>query len=159
MSHLKSGFVLTEAVIAVTVATVVIVVLSGTFNLALKSALSNMAKIQAAYLAEEGIEAVRLLRDNSWNTNIATHPTGTTFYLTWSAGTWQSSNNGTFIDNLFERKIVLDDVSRDSGQNIVTSGGANDPNTKKVTVTVSWLGRGATTTRSLSTYLTNVFNN
>jgi len=44
---------------------------------------------------------------------------------------------------------------RDSNSNIVESGGTNDPNTKKVTVTVSWEERGRDHKLEIFTYLTN----
>ena len=44
---------------------------------------------------------------------------------------------------------------RDGTDNIVESGGADDPNTKKVTATVSWEERGRSHSIELITYLTN----
>ncbi len=148
-----------EAVIAIAVCMVVLVGLSSVFNLMLKSALAGTAKIQAAYLEEEGLEAMRLLRDNSWDANIASRPADSGFYLVFDSGVWQITDANNPIDNIFERKITLADVYRDGAQNIVSTAGTLDPNTKKVTVSVSWSDRGVTIVRSLSTYLTNVFKN
>lgn len=148
-----------EAVIATALCSVILVGLSSLFDLALKSMLATTAKVQATYLEEEGLEALRLLRDNGWSANIALEPSGVPFYLVFDSGAWQSTSTNNKIDNIFTREIVLADVYRDGAQDIVSTGGDLDPNTRKATVTVSFSERGVTIVKSLSTYLTNVFKN
>jgi hypothetical protein len=148
-----------EAVVAISILAVVLATLGSITSKILSSSLDNTAKIQAAYLAEEGLEVMRLLRDESWSTNIASHSSGVDFYIHHDGIAWSATSTNILIGDLFERRIVLSDVRRDSSQRIVESGGNIDPNIKKVTVTLAWNSRGATTTRSLSTYLTNVFDN
>src|SRR3989344_5524637 len=58
-----------------------------------------------------------------------------------------------------ERKITVENVFRDSNDNIDLSGGTQDPDTKKVSISVSWRDRNATTTINLSTYLSDIFDN
>src|SRR3989344_5170826 len=55
-------------------------------------------------------------------------------------------------------RSALDDVYRHGGEDI-TESGTLDPDTKKVTVSVSWRAQSGTSTRSLSIYMTNMFNN
>jgi hypothetical protein len=56
----------------------------------------------------------------------------------------------------FNRTITVTDVQRDGANNIVASGGINDPDTKKVTSRVNWnFSPSRNNTVSLSTYLTN----
>lgn len=155
----NKGFSLVEIVVGAAVCLIVIVGLSGAFSLILKLSLANTTKVQASFLEEEGIEAVRILRDNSWAGNIATQTSGVPFFLSFTSGTWATSTRNVFVDNLFERKVTLTSVYRDGSQNIVSSGGTLDPKTMQATVSVSWLSGGATTTKSLSTYITNIFNN
>lgn len=154
------GFTLVEALIASAVALVVILGVTSAFTQGLRASSNNTAHVQAAFLEEEGLEAVRLLRDDSWNTNIATQSAGVPFYLTYNGTTWRATTTAAYIDGRFFRAVTLDNVNRDnSSQDIVSSGGTLDANTKKVTVSVSWYEHGATTTRSLQTYLTNIFSN
>jgi prepilin-type N-terminal cleavage/methylation domain-containing protein len=155
----NQGFTMVEAVVAISILAVMLATLGSITSKILSSSLDNTAKIQAAYLAEEGLEVMRLLRDESWSTNIAVRPSGTNFYIHYDGSAWSATSTNMLIGNLFERRIMLSDVRRDSSQRIVESGGNNDPNIKKVTVTLVWNSRGATSTRSLSTYLTNVFDN
>jgi hypothetical protein len=106
------------------------------------------------------MEAVRLMRDDSWTTNIAGQTMGVPFYIAYNGTTWKATSTVQYIDNQFVRTVTINNVSRNSStQDIVTSGGTQDSNTKKITVSVSWFDHGATTTRSLQTYLTNIFSN
>jgi len=157
------GFSLVEAVIASAICLAVLLGASGAFTLSLRASLGNTARIQASFLEEEGLEAMRTLRDNGWAANIATLTASTTYYLAYSTSTnaWSATTTNRYIDSTFSRSFVLYNVNRDGSQNIVTSGGSNDANTKKITVTVSWRQReaSATSSHSLSTYFTNIFNN
>ena len=131
------------------------------FDRLLQSSRSMVELSQATALLEEGLEVGRIFRDQSW-INLADWSTGTNYYLTWSGGKWATTTVNTFIDGKFERKISLTDVNRDdTTKDIVPpagGGGTLDPNTKLVTVSVAWSDAGATTTKTLSTYLTNLFN-
>lgn len=153
----QDGFSLLEIVIAASVLTVVMLGAIGTLTLAIKMSLSNTAKVQAVFLEEEGIEAVRILRDNGWTTNIASQVSP--FYLVFDGTTWQATTANVYVDGMFERRVTIESIYRDAQQKIVWSGGTLDSNAKKVTVAVSWLSGNATTTKSISTILTNIFNN
>jgi len=155
----QKGFSLVEVVVAISIILVFLTALVGTYNVYLRVALQNSDTAKAAYLAEEGIEAIKLLRDTSWDEKIATLSTNTPYYLVFSGGTWQTSVSETYIDSLFLRSITIGDVYRDSESDIVTSGGTLDGNAKQITVTVAWHYRGATTTKEMSTYITNLFRN
>lgn len=120
---------------------------------------SNL-KLRAAFLAEEGLEAVRILRDTSFTANIAPLNLAQDYYLTFTAGAWQlGATPAPLVDNIFDRRVVLSAVYRDSSDAITTTGGTLDPNTKKITVQVSWSHRGRQATNAISTYLTNLFSN
>jgi Tfp pilus assembly protein PilV len=155
----QQGSVLIEAVVATSVFLVVILGLASTSSFVVRNSLENVTKIQAAFIAEEGAEAVRLLRDESWASNIAPRTSGAIFYVEFNGAAWRVSTTSSAIDGIFQRSLVVEDVYRDASQNIVASGGSIDPNIKKVTSTVTWNSHGATTTRALSTYLANIFNN
>ncbi|MDZ4786571.1 MAG: hypothetical protein SGJ02_10905 [bacterium] len=161
ISNIKKtdGFALVEAVIATSVCLVVTLSLMLVFSNILKLSTANTAKVQATFLEEEGQEVVRVMRDNGWTAQIVSQSVNTPFYLTFDGATWKATTTNTFVDGTFERKVTLGNVYRNNAQNIVSSEGTLDANIRLVTVSVSWSSNGATTTRSLSTYLTNIFNN
>ncbi len=54
----------------------------------------------------------------------------------------------------YSRYFYVDEVNRDSGGNIVSSGGSWDPSTKKLTITANW----GTSSSTIATYLTRSRN-
>ncbi len=155
---LNIGLTLVEVLIAASIVLVFVVALTGVHSLYLRTALKSGNVIKATYLAEEGIEAVRFLRNTSWDTNIATLILDTNYGMVFNGTTWQASTTNTTIDGMFVRTVVFSAVYRDSSQDIVISGGTLDPNTLKVTSTVSWDSPGASSNKVISTYLTNIFD-
>lgn len=155
----QDGFSLIEIVVGSAVCLMVLVGLLSAFTTIFQLSLANTNKVQAAFLEEEGLDAVRIMRDNGWTANIASKTSGTAFYLNFIGGTWQSTTTNIYVDGTFERKVIISDIYRDANQDIVQNGGSLDPKTKKVAVSISWLVKGATTTQSLSTYITNIFDN
>lgn len=156
----NSGLTLVEVLIATSVILVFLLAFSSVHNLYLKTAFSNGEVIKATELAEESLEVVRFLRDSSWNTNIAPLSLDTDYYLVFEGGEWQVTTTEALIDSLFERVVTLSAVYRDDvSADIVSGGGTLDPSTLLVASSVSWSRGGATTTKSISTYVTNIFAN
>ncbi|MEK7147820.1 MAG: hypothetical protein AAB758_00825 [Patescibacteria group bacterium] len=153
------GSSLVEALVAVSIFLVVVISVTSVSSFLIKNSLETLAKVQAAYLTEEGLEVMRLFRDVSWSNNIASLVSGDPFSLTFDGEGWDIVSVSAPVDGTFSRTLMLGDVYRDGSGNIVASGGTLDPNTKKITSTISWNSRGGLNTRSLSTYLTNIFNN
>lgn len=155
--NLNSGLTLVEVVITTSIILVFLLALFGAHSLYLKTAFSSGEIIKAAGLAEESLEAVRFLRDSSWDVNIQSLSLDRNYFLVFVDNAWQITDANIFIDNIFERKIRFSAVYRDTAGDIVSSGGALDPDTLMVRSTVSWLSAGATTTKSISTYITNIY--
>ena len=154
-----SGLTLVEVLVATSIILVFLLAFFGAYNLYLRAAFSNGEVVKAIGLAEEGVEALRFIRDSSWSIKIVPLSLDTDYYLIFQGGEWQTSSTNIFVDNLFERKVRLSAVYRDASRDIVSSGGTLDPDTRLVISSVSWLKAGATTTKSISTYLTNIFAN
>ncbi len=137
----KNGFGLVEVVVGVSVALIVFFSVGQVSLLALKASEEKENRLRALNLAEEGIEAVRNLRDAGWSSNIANLNFGSKYYVATSSSGWiLTSTNPGLIDGKFKRYVVMDSVSRDANDDITESGGTDDPGTKKVTSVVSWGG-------------------
>ena len=120
-------------------------------NLAyLKTSKSTLEIVKATYLAEEGIETVNFLKNKDW-ANLGA--VSTNYYLWWTGVTWVSTTTKSYIDQVYERKFFTENVNRDASSDITSGAGTLDANTRKLTVQVTWLSNGATTTKSISTYL------
>ena len=158
-TFLRRGFSLVEVVVAVSVIALALVALTTGFNRFLRSELDNTTDIKAILLLEEGMEITRLFRDDSYNSSLNIFTINTPYYFSFNNGAWSATTTPqTYIDGLFDRQFSLSSVYRDSN-NDIASLGTIDVNTKKVTVSVSYSLHGATTTRLLSAYFTNLFAN
>ncbi len=110
---------------------------------------------QAAFLLEEGAEAVRIMRDNSWN-SIASKSAGVAYYPVFSNGTWGLSENENTV-GIFTRKAVFANVNRNNTTKDISTSGTNDSGTKLITISVSWDERGKIITKNLPFYMTDIF--
>lgn len=152
----QQGFGIVEIIVAIAIMSIALFAISQLSIIYVAKETQNKQTLKANYLAEESVESARSVRDQSWSTNIETLTFGSPYYPVISGGKWTlSSSNPGPIDTIYTRQVVIDNVSRDAGDNIVTNGGTNDPNTKKITATVSWNSKSIT----LATYLTNLYAN
>lgn len=154
--NFKKGIGLVEVLVAVFIFTIILSSLILVSNMYLSGAGDNLKFTQAAYLAEEGIEAVKIVRDNDWN-NISNISTNQNYYLSFdvASSSWKALNGKGQVDG-FSRWFVLEDVKRDSTNKDISNIGDIDPKTKKLTVYISWLGKGGVTTKNISTYITDI---
>ncbi len=159
-SHSR-GLTLVEVLVATAIIMTFLVTLVSVHNVYMNALFSNVSSVKATYLTEEGVEVIKGLRDISWTANIASLSINTPYYLNFSttSSSWSTTTAVSVIDSKFYRTVTVSTVNRDASSDITTSGGTLDLNTKKVNVTVSWLDHGATSTRSVDTYITNLFSN
>ena len=156
--NLSRGFGLIEAVAGISLVSIFIFSLMLASQLSQKIVGESVRNIQAYFLLEEGADAVKILRDTGWSSNIGNLSAGANYFFSYNGTTWISTNSNVYIDGVFERKFKLNNVYRDANDDIASSG-TLDNETKKATVSVSWRGRTGTTTKSVSFYLTDLFFN
>jgi hypothetical protein len=149
------GLSVIELVVASAIVSLFIGALALSLSAFLRLSSANLENVKGTFLAEEGIEAVKFLRNADWQ-NISSLNTGSSYYLNFTGSSWEIVNNETLIDGLFSRRLVFENVFRDSNGEIVQNGGTLDAGSRKLSVTVSWLSGGATTFKSISTYITDI---
>jgi Tfp pilus assembly protein PilV len=156
------GMGLIEIVIGSTIIVLGVLGLISSFGKYVSYAIANQKNVQAAYLAEEGLEGVTFLREKSWNTYIKAPAlsTTTTYYLTWDSTNlfWKATTTAQYVDNDYLRSFTIADVKRD-GTGKIASSGTYDPDTKQINLTVSYSQGHATTTKTMSTYIANIWGN
>ena len=154
----KKGASIIEILIVIAIIVIALTSLLGVATFSLRISTLMRETNQANNLSQEVMEAVRNFRDGtSWDVDgFGKLATSTDYYpqATSSPSKWQLVQGIENIDG-FTRKVVFEDVMRDSNSNIVESGGTYNPNTKKVIVTVSWKERGREHKLEIFTYLTN----
>jgi len=145
-----------EIIVAVSIITVSILAAMAVTQKSVYVSRQAYHATQAAFLLEEGAEAVRIIRDNAWS-NISSLTVGTNYYPTWAGGTWTLSQTANTV-GIFTRTVTLASVNRDDTTKDIASAGTNDPGTKLVTVTVSWIEGGTTINKTLQFYIIDIFS-
>ncbi len=157
--HFNRGISLVEVIVGSAIIGSAVLATLGAYATLSKISYQNIPKIQAAYLAEEGVEVVRTMRDAGWSIKIATLSTTTSYSLYWNGTSWTATTTSSLIDGIFSRTFTLSDVGRDANFNILSSGGTYDSGSKKVSVTVSWPSSSGTSTKNMQSYIFNTFKN
>jgi len=145
-----------QSVVEVIIAISIIVIIAASSVVAVLGTFSTNRlgeeESQAAYLAAEGMEAVQSIRNQGWS-----GLTDGTHGLINTSGVWEfSGSEDTDPSGKFTRTVEISPVIRNLNEDIVSSGGAVDPDTKKVMSTVSWNFTVARqNTVSYTSYLTN----
>jgi prepilin-type N-terminal cleavage/methylation domain-containing protein len=156
----NTGVTLIEVIVASAIISVAIFALMSGAQKGITASNDALKAMQASMLLEEGAEAVKTIRDNAWG-NISSLTNDTTYYLSYNTGTnaWSlSTTPASAIDGVFTRTVVFSAVSRDSADDIVSSGGTLDSRTRKVTVTATWPNSPAVTvSKTLIFYISDIF--
>ncbi|MFZ2150049.1 MAG: hypothetical protein WAV15_02740 [Minisyncoccia bacterium] len=153
--HGERGFMLIEVLVAVSIITAAVL---ATMTVAQKSIYISRQALhatQAGFLLEEGAEVVRITRDNAW-TNISLLTLDTDYYPIFVGGAWTLSLTPNTVGE-FTRVIRFSAVTRDDTTKNISGTGTNDPQTKLVVVTVSWVEGGVTITKILPFYIADIF--
>ena len=146
---------LIELLVAIAIIGLVLTSLAGLGNFILKINQQNKKSVIATFLAQEAIEAVRAAKEENWS--LITGLTADAPYYPAKIGSplkWVLTA-GTETINSFTRQIAVSPVYRDVNDDIVTSGGVLDPETKKITATVSWNDNGRNYQTAIVYYLAN----
>jgi len=153
------GFSLLEVILAVAL---FLILTTGGITLIVQSYNSNRLGAEfatATEFASEGIEAVKSIKNQAFSNLVDSSGTG----VERVGGVWTfGGSDDTLIhssEDNFIRIIKVEPVNRDGtppAGNIVSSGGITDPDTKKITSTVTWNFNSARPeTMSLVTYLSD----
>ena len=158
-SKSNKGILIIEVLISITIITIALVSLLSLAVLSLKVSSLTEKTLQANNLGQEAVEAVRSFRDRTdWDDDgLGDKPSGSgnpywpELDTSSNPSKWILSSGSEAI-NGFTRKIILEEVSRSSGNIEDPYFGPNDdPNTRKVIVTVSWEDKEV----EIITYFTN----
>ena len=154
---ISKGVSTVEVLVAAAIISIAVLSATAVAQKSIAIARQSLHSSQAAFILEEGAEAVRILRDNGW-ANISGLASATDYYLVFSGGTWTSTTTANTV-GIFTRSFTVTGVNRDiTTSDIVTSGGVDDPGTKLITLTVTWEEGSNTVTKTLSFYITDLFS-
>jgi prepilin-type N-terminal cleavage/methylation domain-containing protein len=149
----QSGVTLIEVLVAISVIAVMIVVVGYSVVTYVDARSQLVSDMKSLYLAEEGYEMLRFLRDEDWTT-IAGLTVGDTYSFDVSTTTIGITSTIEVVDGGYYRSFVVEAVERDGNGDIdFAGGGTTDDNTRLITISVF----GPTGTTSLSAVLANIY--
>ncbi len=162
LSKKQKGVTLIEVIIATAIIAAIMIGVLSAFNAYVRVGLSNIKKTQAAFLAEEGTEALRFMRDKSWSETLGSFQTSEQYFFEYATSSgWsavEEEPERRFDE--FERSFIIKDVYRDADtKDIVSStspAAVLDLDIKRAVVKVDW--SSSDTPVTISTYLTNLFD-
>lgn len=152
-SHKQQGQTLMESIIALAIFSLIAAALASLLLGGSSGSLEGSERTHADALAQEGLEAVRSIRDRGWN-ELAYSASGVSAV----GGEWVLDGEGTSdSEPPFTRQILKTAVCRSAGGDItICPGAATDPDTFYITSRVTWQSSGgASLTHSRSSYITN----
>ena len=146
----QTGFSLIEIIIAIAIFSIIIAGGLTGFIPVLNQNRQASEIIQANRLAEEGLEAVRSIRNRDFDLLSAGNKG-----IGISSNLWNFDNTSDTTGK-FTRQISITAANRDAGGTLVTTGGNTDPDTWLVKSLITWnYSIGETKQFSLETILTN----
>lgn len=128
------GFSLVEIIVAAAVILAFISATAGALHAYVRLMSADAKRTQAALLTEETSEALQLLRDLSWEEEIAPLALETPYYLAWDGARYQATTTQV-VQGAFVRTFSFSAVRRDGADNISASG-ATDTDTRRVSVSI-----------------------
>ena len=123
------GISLVETVVGAGIISIVLLGLGAVAQLTLNSARVSTQRLEAAFLASEGVEAEKSMRDGGWAANIVPLGTTTTYYLLYDSGYSATSTEPARVDGVFKRSFAVGEVFRDTNFDIASSGTLVYPHT------------------------------
>ena len=142
-----SGGSIIEIVIALGIFVFIVSGLTTLYLASFDSNRRNITFLESDQYLQEAFEAVRSIRDNSFEALVnGNHG------VTRVSGFWEFSGTSDVLGD-FTRVVKVEDVLRGAQCEIVQEGGTADPKTKKITATVSW---GASSAVSAVSYLADL---
>jgi len=152
----ERGISVVEVLIGVALFALIVVFVSHAVSLFLASAERSQHTVRALYLAQEGQEVLRFLRDDNWS-DITDLSTDTMYYFDLGPTAVATTTVTELVDGRYTRSFILREVYRDSDDDVVastTAGASVDAGSRRAVVRVEWGGERV----QLETILTNIFN-
>ena len=156
MNWRTQGISLVEVIVGISILAAIAVTVGISVTTYVDARGNLLTDAKATYLAEEGYEILRAIRDEDWG-DISSETTGTTRYLSVTPTTLSITGTAEVIDSQYTRSFEIQSLYRNGSDDVVASGapGATlDPDSRIVEISV--VGPNGTVT--LSSILSNVHN-
>lgn len=159
MKNPLKGISIVEIVIAAGIIAVSVTGIVGAIQIYLKIVHQNAREVQAVLFLDETAEVLQYLRDINYDLYFNQTNTGTNYTVFWDGSGYALATSTIVLPYEMTRTIVFENILRDSNDQIVSSGGSVDINTKKAIITMSWPYKGEIKTISSEMLIHNMYEN
>lgn len=149
------GIALVELIVGIALVSVIMLAIVGLAARNIRLSQIVLENVQADFLVEEGIEAIKLMRNDAW-TNLTALAYDQEYGLAYVGTSWTATTASDTTDG-FTRTFVLSEVTRDINDDIADTG-TIDTQTLLVNVDVAWASATGERSRALSFYITDFFS-
>lgn len=153
------GISIVEIVVASGIIAVSVVGIVGAIQIYLKIVYQNTRETQAVLLLDETSDAIQSLRDESFSENFADTSSDEDYTIFWNGTGYEIGTSTISLPYDMNRTINFENINRDSSDQIVSSGGTNDSNTKKAIINISWPYKGETKSIISEMLIHNIYAN
>lgn len=163
---LNNGFSIIEAIVGVAIAAVLLVTFLTLIIASRRIMRSNSEELKAALYLREAVEVARDLETSDWDpiagtwTEFASCMTPAICHPQVSGSIWTLASDSEALDEKYTRLMIIYPVYRNDIVNFpneivasTTVGAVLDPNTLKVSASISWNGEWGDKERILETYV------
>ena len=133
------GYSLAELVLAIGIFAIISSMLIFLVVDATRTLENTRTRSKAAQLTQEVYTSLILVKSQAWY-NIAKHTNEGLKHIEYSLGEYLILD-GEKVQNGLTYSFTIEEVQRDINQNIVQTGGANDPHTRLINIYISWVDR------------------
>lgn len=163
MKKRSNGQSLIEVVIGITIGTLILGTAAGAILLTLRTGSQSKSFQAASILSQALLDGVTSVSEKSWHGIYNLSPKGpsTQYYLISSGGILETASGVEEVmtdGSAYTRYFTVENVLRDAGDNIVDTGGAEDPSTQKITAVTEWVQVGGIVDVKMVKYLTRSQN-
>lgn len=155
------GQSLVELIIAIAIGAVLIGGATGALMVTLRSSYQNRFLRTASGLAQELMDKVTVYTEGRWRNIYDLSKVPTKWFLQSIGASFTASGGSetvTIEGVTYERYFTVENIQRDSTDNIVASGGNNDASTQLIKVYVNWTQVATPTNVMLARYFTRNTN-
>ncbi|HCC04763.1 TPA: hypothetical protein DEP58_00475 [Patescibacteria group bacterium] len=156
----ENGVGIVEAIVVISTMSVAFAALLSVSIFFIRSGLYSAEETQAVYLLEEGFEAARFMRDDSFSLRISPLIGAGATYLVPTTSAWVATSSAVVLLEKFSRTLEFSEVYRRSSDGTIVPASSPDPKTLD-TGTVRLEGEVSWSTGSIRavTYLTDLYEN
>lgn len=153
------GISIVEIIVAAGIIAVSVTGIVAAIQIYLKVVYQNSREAQAVLVLDETAEALQYLRDVGFSSNIANLDLNQQYTVYWNGAGYSLSTSTIVLPYDMTSKVSFEEIQRNSSDEIVSTGGGLDSNTRKALITIEWPYQGQVKSLNSEVLIHNIYEN